>query len=95
MRGFSRVVPHSLKGWGVYSYVCVTITQKRTCINHQNMSNDCTSTCLGCGTLGMYGCEGMSFKVTVLNVCLADLYAPQEVNLGEGSSSLYWCDTVQ
>ena len=80
---------------GVCRHAYVTGAQKRTHVYHPNVPNYHTSTFLGCGMWGMYGFEGVWFKVTTPSLWLADLYAPQEVNLGGGGSSSYWFDTVQ
>ena len=37
--------------------------------------------------------EGASESIVYCTKCDADLYAPQGVDLGEGGSLSYWCDT--
>ena len=66
----------------MHSNAYVTSVQKRTYGDHWNMPNHHMSTYMGCGILQMYGCEGVWVKVTVLNAWLADLYAPNGVDLG-------------
>ena len=40
----NRVLPDSLKGWGVYYHVYVIGAHKRTCVDRRNMPNHHTST---------------------------------------------------
>ena len=70
----------------------MTSAQKRTCMDHQNMPNHQTSTCLECG---MWLCRCKITRFTMPNMWLADLYAPQGVDMGGVGSSTYQCDTVQ
>ena len=86
---FSIVVQSSLKAGMCTIMPMWQVAQKRTCVDHWNIPNHHTSTCLGCGIFGMYGCEGVWFKVIAPNVWLTDLYALQGVDLGGSGSYSY------
>ena len=88
-----RVLPNSLKGWGVCYHAYVIGAHKRTHVDHWNMPNHCTS---------IYH-EWMCVWVAALKVIVTRYTAqsvmwtcmlPREL-IWERVAPSYWCDTEQ
>ena len=78
----SQSAPQLTKGWGVCCHVYVTGAHKRRCVVHWNMPNHHTSTAMSVCVNEC--CIERLNERGIASYEMADLYAPQGVDLGGG-----------